>query len=122
MSLGRPFEDGELIGKPPRQTIHTPRLPPATSTSAPKRGHTTLLTGHFKMAAHAYVHAVIDLLAPRAMPCSALPCSLPALPRAPLPDPVAMITCVSATLVMICGFRRQRRLRVGLCQLTVVPG
>jgi hypothetical protein len=50
VSLGRPFEDGELTGKTaPPDDLH-PRLPPATSTSTPKRGHTTPLTSHFKMA------------------------------------------------------------------------
>ncbi|MGW4200353.1 hypothetical protein [Streptomyces sp. NPDC004726] len=50
MSLGRPFEDGELIGKTtPPDDLH-PRLPPTTSTSTPKRGHATPLTSHFKMA------------------------------------------------------------------------
>ncbi|MFI9042683.1 hypothetical protein, partial [Streptomyces sp. NPDC053726] len=50
VSLGRPFEDGELIGKttPPDDLQH--RLPPTTSTSTPKPGHATPLTSHFKMA------------------------------------------------------------------------
>jgi hypothetical protein len=50
VSLGRPFEDGELIGKttPPDDLQH--RLPPTTSTSTPKRGHATPQTSHFKMA------------------------------------------------------------------------
>ncbi|OIJ90397.1 hypothetical protein BIV24_17725 [Streptomyces colonosanans] len=41
VSLDRPFEDGELIGKttPPDDLQH--RLPPTTSTSTPKRGHAT---------------------------------------------------------------------------------
>ncbi|WP_328753816.1 hypothetical protein OHA28_01615 [Streptomyces sp. NBC_00269] len=50
VSLDRPFEDGELIGKttPPDDLQH--RLPPTTSTSTPRRGHATPLTSHFKMA------------------------------------------------------------------------
>jgi hypothetical protein len=41
VSLGRPFEDGELIGKTALPDDLHSRLPPATSTSSPKRGHTT---------------------------------------------------------------------------------
>ncbi|MET9520742.1 hypothetical protein, partial [Streptomyces sp. NPDC002994] len=50
VSLGRPSEDGELIGKTalPNDLQHRP--PPATSTSSPKRSHATPLTSHFKMA------------------------------------------------------------------------
>ncbi|MEU9065069.1 hypothetical protein AB0D13_41155 [Streptomyces sp. NPDC048430] len=41
VSLGRPFEDGELIAKTtPPDDLHT-RLLPTTSTSTPKRGHAT---------------------------------------------------------------------------------
>jgi hypothetical protein len=50
VSLGRPFEDGELIGRiTPPDDLH-PRLPLTTSTSTPKQGHATPLTSHFKMA------------------------------------------------------------------------
>lgn len=41
MSLGRPFEDGELIGKSALPDDLHPGLPPTTRTSGPKRGHTT---------------------------------------------------------------------------------
>jgi hypothetical protein len=49
VSLGRPFEDGELIGKTTSPDDLQHRLPPTTGTSTPKRGHATPLTSHFKM-------------------------------------------------------------------------
>ncbi|WP_405682123.1 hypothetical protein [Streptomyces sp. NBC_00057] len=63
VSLGRPFEDGEFIGKttPPDDLQH--RLPPTTSTSTPKRGHATPLTSHFKMAELHSDHDLIVFLA-----------------------------------------------------------
>lgn len=89
VSLGRPFEDGELIGKTaPPDDLH-PRLPPTTSTSTPNRRHTSALTSYFKMAqlhcrkptasglarqAHAVAHRPAD--------------AIPALPRT-APQPAA---------------------------------
>ncbi|WP_393100954.1 hypothetical protein [Streptomyces sp. LN325] len=50
VSLGRPFEDGELIGETTSPDDRQHRLPPTTSTNTAKRGHATPLTSHFKMA------------------------------------------------------------------------
>ncbi|MEU1890091.1 hypothetical protein [Streptomyces pristinaespiralis] len=44
MSLGEPFADGELIGKAALPDDLRPGLPPTTSASTPRTGHTSPLS------------------------------------------------------------------------------